>query len=314
MRQYHVIPKAGTPAAGPLSASQVITMFEQADSTAQMLIWWKDRTGWDKIADHIDEVRLEARDAWPTSSPKATPVVVAVSAPVAKDNGIPAGHVRVTRDNVSIGEFHEPDVPALLRAKVLHPTDLYLSAGMNKPAPLSELLLALLLKPSSAHQAGPTANAIVGGVAPSLPQTQRPSPAAGGTRTARGKCCPRCDSEDIRTFEMVYKSGSSSANTIGITMSGDVGQAHTRSTTDLASEVAPPDMSGPGCFSIVISAGLGMIFGAIIHPIAGPLIGAIIGLVARVGIHFAGASDRDAQYERWKKSWMCMKCGNKFLS
>ena len=96
-------------------------------------------------------------------------------------------------------------------------------------------------------------------------------------------------------------------------MSGELGQARTRSMTDLASEVAPPDMSGPGCFSIIISVGLGMIVGALIHPMGGPLIGGILGLVARVGIHLAGAGDRDQQKEKWRKSWMCMKCGNKFI-
>jgi hypothetical protein len=303
MRQYHVIPSTGTPAKGPLSAEQVVEMYAQASSTAQMLIWWKDQKGWDKISDHIEEIRLEVSDARPTSLSKPAP---------AAGNGVPAGQVLVTRDGVEIGAFHDSDVPALLRAKVLQPTDLYLSASMSKPAPLSELLLALLLKPA-AQPAPLPAGVPAAVVAPALPaQPHRQDSRASETRTPRGRCCPRCHSEDIRTFEMVYKSGSSSANTIGITMSGDLGQARTRSMTDLASEVAPPDMSGPGCFSLIISAGLGMILGAIINPMGGPVIGAILGLVVRVGMHLAGSSDRDAQYERWKKSWMCMKCGNKF--
>ena len=303
MRQYHVIPSTGSPAKGPLSAEQVVAMYEQAQSTAQMLIWWKDQKGWDKIIDHIEEIRMEVSDARPTASSKPAP---------AAGNGVPAGQVLVTRDGVEIGAFHESDVPALLRAKVLQPTDLYLSASMSKPAPLSELLLALLLKPA-AQPAAPPASVAAAVGAPALPaQPHRQDSRGSETRTPRGRCCPRCHSEDIRTFEMVYKSGSSSANTIGITMSGELGQARTRSMTDLASEVAPPDMSGPGCFSLIISVGLGMIFGAIINPMGGPIIGAIVGLVVRVGMHLAGSSDRDAQYERWKKSWMCMKCGNKF--
>jgi hypothetical protein len=313
MRLYHVIPKTGTPAEGPRTAAQVVAMFEQSASTAQMLVWWKDQKGWDKISDHIAAIRLEAQEALPV--PAQQPAAPApFIAKAVDDDGIPAGQVRVTRDGTSLGEYHEPDIPALLRAKVLQPTDMYQMAGMSKPAPLSELLLALLLKPASGHQAAAPANAGTVGIAPAFASTPRQDPRASEPRTPRGRCCPQCHSEDIRTFEMVYKSGSSSANTIGITMSGDVGQARTRSMTDLAGEVAPPDMSGPGCFSLVISAGLGMIFGAIIHPTAGPLIGAIVGLVARVGIHLAGAGDRDAQYERWKKSWMCMKCGNKFLN
>ena len=148
MRQYHVIPSTGSPAKGPLSAEQVVAMYEQAQSTAQMLIWWKDQKGWDKIIDHIEEIRMEVSDARPTASSKPAP---------AAGNGVPAGQVLVTRDGVEIGAFHESDAPALLRAKVLQPTDLYLSASMSKPAPLSELLLALLLKPA-AQPAAPTAS------------------------------------------------------------------------------------------------------------------------------------------------------------
>lgn len=313
MRQYHVIPNTGTPAAGPLSAEQVIAMYEQASSTAQMLIWWKDQKGWDKIGDHIEEIRLEVSDALPTSSSKPASAAGASTSSSVTGNGVPAGQVLVTRDGIEIGTFHESDVPALLRAKVLQPTDLYLSASMSKSAPLSELLLALLLKPAAQPATTPTGVAAAV-VVPALPaQPHRQDSRASETRTPRGRCCPRCHSEDIRTFEMVYKSGSSSANTIGITMSGDLGQARTRSMTDLASEVAPPDMSGPGCFSTFMAIALGLIIGTAMNPMGpGGLIGAIGGLVIRLGIHFAGASDRDAQYERWKKSWMCMKCGNKF--
>jgi hypothetical protein len=313
MRQYHVIPKTGTPAIGPLSAAQVVDVFNKSTDAAKMLVWWQEQKDWTNINACISEIRKEAKEAQPAPEADPLPEVVPFIAPAVMSDGIPAGQVRVTRDNVSLGDFHEPDVPALLRAKVLQPTDTYMASGMTKPATLSELLLALLLKPSAPHQLAPQSNAGAGVVTPALPQSQRLDSGAGGASPSRGKCCPRCHSEDIRTFEMVYKSGSSSANSIGITMSGELGQARTRSMTDLASEVAPPDMSGPGCFSIIISVGLGMIVGALIHPMGGPLIGGILGLVARVGIHLAGAGDRDQQNEKWRKSWMCMKCGNKFI-
>ena len=109
MRQYHVIPSTGTPAKGPLSAEQVVEMYAQASSTAQMLIWWKDQKGWDKISDHIEEIRLEVSDARPTSLSKPAP---------AAGNGVPAGQVLVTRDGVEIGAFHDSDVPALTPSRV----------------------------------------------------------------------------------------------------------------------------------------------------------------------------------------------------
>lgn len=308
-----MIPQAGVPASGPLSAAQVVLLYEQSTSAGQMLIWWKDQKGWDRISDHIDDIRVEARDYRHSSLPKPAPAVVVPDSASPAGSGVPNGQVLITRGGARLGAFPEQDIPALLRAKVLQPTDSYLSAGMGKPAPLSELLLALLLKPGVHLPASPA------GVADSVGATAfaQPKPQDSHSNQAsspRGRCCPKCHSEDIRTFEMIFKSGSSSVNTIGITMSGDLGQAHSRSMTDLASEVAPPDMSGPGCFSTVMSVALGLIVGMLINPMGpGVLIGAIAGLVIRLGIHFAGSVDRDEQYAKWKNSWMCMKCGNKFL-
>ena len=306
MQKYHVIPRTGIPAEGPMSAQEVLDLVDQTMDTSQMLVWWKERKDWVKVDLCIEELRNEAAQPAPAPAP-AAPFVAA-------EEKIPAGQIRVSRDGSTLGDFHEADVPALLRAKVLQPTDTYLATGMSKPAPLSELLLALLLKPA-AQQPTPPVLPVAGGQPPSAVTPQRQAAGNSEPRQSRGKCCPRCHSEDIRTFEMVYKSGASNANTIGITLSGELGQARTRSMTDLASEVAPPDMSGPGCFSIVMAVAFGLILGMMVNPMgAGPIVGAIVGLVARVGIHLAGAGDRDAQYERWKKSWMCMKCGNKFLS
>jgi hypothetical protein len=290
-----------------MSAQQVLDIVDQTMDTSQMLIWWKERKDWVKVDVCISELRDEAVRGSSARSPEpAAPFVT-------PEEKIPAGQIRVSRDGNALGEFHEADVPALLRAKVLQPTDVYLAAGMGKPAPLSELLLALLLKPP-AQQVAPPVSTIAAGQPPSAATPQRQSAGAGQPHQPRGKCCPRCHSEDIRTFEMVYKSGASNANTIGITLSGELGQARTRSMTDLASEVAPPDMSGPGCFSIVMAVAFGLIIGMAVNPMgAGPIVGAILGLVIRVVIHLVGASDRDAQYAAWKKSWMCMKCGHKFV-
>ncbi len=290
-----------------MSAQQVLDIVDQSMDTSQILIWWKERKDWVKVDACISELRDEA--AQDSSTPSAEPAAPFVT----PEEKILIGQIRVSRDGNALGDFHEADVPALLRAKVLQPTDTYLAIGMSKPAPLSELLLALLLKPA-AQQATTPVLPITAGQAPSGVTPQRQSAGTGQPHQPRGKCCPRCHSEDIRTFEMVYKSGASNANTIGITLSGELGQARTRSMTDLASEVAPPDMSGPGCFSVVMSVAFGLIIGMAINPLgAAPMIGAILGLVIRVVIHLVGASDRDAQYDAWKKSWMCMKCGHKFV-
>lgn len=88
---------------------------------------------------YISEIRQEAKDAEPLPvAPTPAP-----SAP-----GIPAGQVRVIRDNLMIGEYPEPDIAALLRAKIILPTDSYLAGGMSASAPVSELLLKMVLAPA----------------------------------------------------------------------------------------------------------------------------------------------------------------------
>jgi hypothetical protein len=307
MQKYYFIPRTGIPAKGPMSAQQVLDLVDQTMDKSQMLVWWEEQKEWTKVTVCISQLRAQAVKDSSALSPE--PAIHFVT----PEDKISVGQIRVSRDGKKLGEFHEADIPALLRAKVLQPTDTYLAAGMTKPSPLSELLLALLLKPA-AQPASPPVIPIASGQHHSPVSTQLQSAGASQPHQPRGKCCPRCHSEDIRTFEMIYKSGSSNSNTIGITLSGELGQARTRSMSDLASEVAPPDMSGPGCFSIVMATAFGLIIGMAVNPTgAGPIVGAILGLVIRMGIYLVGASDRDAQYETWKKSWMCMKCGHKFV-
>ncbi len=146
MRLYHVIPKTGAPAEGPLTAAQVVALFERSASTAQMLVWWKDQQGWDKIGDHIAKIRAEAQEALPATSPAASPAPAPEPTPATPE--ISAGQVRVIRNGLTIGEYPEADIAALLRAKVILPDDSYLSRGMPSPAPVSELLLKMVLAPA----------------------------------------------------------------------------------------------------------------------------------------------------------------------
>jgi hypothetical protein len=121
-------------------------MFERSASTAQMLVWWKDQKGWDKIAEHIAAIRLEVEEASP--APAAIPAPAPKPAPAVTE--IPAGQIRVIRNGATIGEYPEADIAALLRAKVILPDDSYLTKGMKAPAPVSELLLKIVLAPTPA--------------------------------------------------------------------------------------------------------------------------------------------------------------------
>jgi hypothetical protein len=149
MRQYHVIKATGIPAVGPLPASQVLEMFQQSADTSQMLVWWKESPDWVSLAGQIAVIRQEAVAA--EQARVAAEAAAAEAKRAAQQAAAPAaGQVRVSRNGQAIGEYHEADIPALLRAKVVLPTDTYLAAGMSAPAPLADLLVKLLTNPPAA--------------------------------------------------------------------------------------------------------------------------------------------------------------------
>lgn len=141
MRQYHLISKSGVPAVGPLTAAQVLTLFDGASSTDQMIVWWKGQQEWANIKKCISEIRHEARLA------SAPPVVPTSAKQVNASTRVPPGQVRVTRNGVIVGVYPEADIAALLRAKVILSNDSYLAAEMYEPALISELLLKMVTAP-----------------------------------------------------------------------------------------------------------------------------------------------------------------------
>ena len=162
MRQYHLISKAGVPAVGPLKAVQVVSIFDAASSENQMLIWWKEQKEWINIKTCIAEIRHEARLA------SAPPVVPTSAKQVNTSTRIPPGQVRVTRNGVIVGVYPEADIAALLRAKVIFSNDSYQAAGMSGPAPVSQLLLNMVIAPSVAS---PISATTVSKVTPPIPVT-----------------------------------------------------------------------------------------------------------------------------------------------
>jgi hypothetical protein len=163
MRQYHVIPKTGTPAVGPLSAEQVVDLYHKSTDASKMLVWWKEQKEWTSINACLSEIRQDVKQA--ASQPVAAATIPAPT-PVAVAPQIPTGHVRVTRAGAVIGDYSEADMAALLRAKVVLPTDSYLAAGMTSPVPVSELLLKMVLAPAAASPMPPMP---VRTAAPALP-------------------------------------------------------------------------------------------------------------------------------------------------
>jgi len=160
MRQYHVISKAGVPAVGPLNAAQVVSIFDTTSSDDQMLIWWKEQKEWINIKTCITEIRHEAKLA-------STPRLLPTSAKQVNTSiRIPSGQVRITRNGVLVGIYPEVDIPALFRAKVILSNDSYQAAGMSGPAPVSQLLLNMVIAPAVAS---PISANTVSKVTPPIP-------------------------------------------------------------------------------------------------------------------------------------------------
>lgn len=138
--------------------------------------------------------------------------------------------------------------------------------------------------------------------------------------------CPKCGSDNIQSYEVIYNSGRAShvSTTDGVSFGSDfsVGHATTygNSVTDLAQTCAPPTgeiYHGYVMFVFygILSCVLGAIFFAI-HPIA-----AIIGIcfpiykwikrVTRVN------AERNVKLtkarKQWRRSYYCHRCGNRFI-
>lgn len=138
--------------------------------------------------------------------------------------------------------------------------------------------------------------------------------------------CPKCGSDNIQSYEVIYNSGRAShvSTTDGISVGSDfnVGHANTSgsSITHLAETCAPPVQEiYNGYFACILYGILASVLGAIffaIHPIAA-VIGACFPIykwgkrVKRVNaernVEFAKAR------KQWKNSYYCHRCGNRFI-
>ena len=144
-------------------------------------------------------------------------------------------------------------------------------------------------------------------------------------------CCPQCHSENIQSYQMVYSQNVSTTNntTTGMAVgySGGfgvgVGGANTTgvSVTNLGQSVAPPSRRGyssSGClWAILAMMSLpGMVVGK------GEML--ILPVLLLGGYFYYGyRKEQEAKkwnqevwpqlYDKWQHSYMCMKCGHRFL-
>ena len=126
--------------------------------------------------------------------------------------------------------------------------------------------------------------------------------------------CPKCGSENIQKCEVIYLSGTvshSSTTTMGRYEATTEGQA----STDLAQTVAPPAEQDTSWMATIVLA----FFAAVVFCDGGTIPGLVLGAIALLlGKSSADADDYNKkiypkEYERWRHSYICHRCGNRFI-
>ena len=149
--------------------------------------------------------------------------------------------------------------------------------------------------------------------------------------------CPYCGSENIQRFPIAYAEGTSAISmgtqTVGLGFGGGsvgVGGAYSASSGDmktlLAEELEPPHMAldndgdvfATGCFVWLFVTILSCWF-----LFDGFWPGAILGIIVACVIGWAMSNKKEVnhyneveyprRYREWQHSWVCLKCGKKFI-
>jgi hypothetical protein len=142
--------------------------------------------------------------------------------------------------------------------------------------------------------------------------------------------CPRCNSGDTASCAMVYAQGTSSGQISASGIAYDrgyvVGQAYgsMSSSSALAQVVAPPQrlrLGQIGCLNLVVAIVLSLpafLFLNFVMP-QGTMNGSLmmlpgILLLPFFLMHYVRQRIRhDAELKRWAATWMCLRCGNRWV-
>lgn len=150
-------------------------------------------------------------------------------------------------------------------------------------------------------------------------------------------CCPQCHSENVQSFEIIYNQNLSTSNHttagVGMTLGGKLGGGVAKTTgtsvTALGETVAPPakaaaDKFGCGTVIIVILATTALqLLLYFISPTLSEKAG-ILWIPACIFIYIQRKNkQKEAEkwnqevwpklYDEWRHSYMCMKCGHRFI-
>ena len=125
--------------------------------------------------------------------------------------------------------------------------------------------------------------------------------------------CPKCGSENIQKCEVIYLSGTvshSSTTTMGRYEATTEGQA----STDLAQAVAPPAEQDTSWIATIVFCFLACLFFRDSF-IVFLILGAIALLLGKSSIDADEYNKKiyPKEYDRWRHSYICHRCGNRFI-
>ena len=123
--------------------------------------------------------------------------------------------------------------------------------------------------------------------------------------------CPHCHSEHIQKCSIVYQNGASQITT----SNGEEVRVIGNGLTQLAQQVAPPAEKETHWGAMILFGG-----GAVLFLTSGLfIVGIILGFIA---LNLYGSSDEAAKfnkekypilYNQWLNTYICNRCGNKFI-
>jgi hypothetical protein len=144
--------------------------------------------------------------------------------------------------------------------------------------------------------------------------------------------CPQCDSEDVYLCSVAYAQGTSKTTSTTRTQGQSYGggqvafanashKTTSSSQTAFAAQAAPPSSKlkpalAAVALSLLVSWGLSHLTSPM-HPEPGLLkvimVAAVLGSIWWVVTAFRHLPQHRLDKERWSRSWICARCGHKFV-
>ena len=250
---------------------------------------------------------------------------------------------KVSRNGIVIGEFDFLEVVDALAEGRLSGKDYFWTIGMTEWMLLSDFAeynKKLVLKspqtssPANDNRSAPSSRvkkrSLFKGVDAASASATPPSAdllsEVGSSHVVSEPRCPSCASKSVQACGMGFASGTRTSESLGISSRGRAYFRTGRSSSLLASALAPPAKGGPNIIFVILFLG-GMLGCAIWYATYGPenwrpvnqaekwfrLSMALSALIGGLWGIFKGSISSDQEHadamKKWERQWFCKKCG-----